>query len=411
MAITSNFEDSILVNKTNFFEARKAIPFFARKVFDLLIRIDSGKLFIRAPGGTGYQFDSGNPGPEGKLVLNNWNLARKVALSGSIGVAESYMDGDWDSPDITELLTFFLKNRGIYGNISDQSPVLKMLGNIRHWLNRNTRSGSKRNIAAHYDLGNAFYAEWLDPSMTYSSAIFEDGANSLETAQCDKYRSLANRIGITKDSHVLEIGCGWGGFAEYVASEIGAKVTGLTISQEQLAYARQRIKKAGLADRVELKFQDYRDETGKYDHIASIEMFEAVGEKYWSTYFGNCLKPGGTAGLQIITIENGGYDAYRSRSDFIQRYIFPGGMLPSPAALTDVTRQHGLALNDERIFPQDYARTVREWRGRFNDKWHTIRDMGFDQRFKRMWEFYLHYCEAGFSTEGIDVRQMFYRHA
>lgn len=390
------------------------VPFFARKVFDILIRIDTGKLSIKLPRGKSYTFDSGNPGPAGQIELKNWRLARKVALGGTIGVAESYMDGDWDSPDVTEMLMFFLKNQSIYKDVASQSPVINMISSVRHWLNRNTRSGSKRNIAAHYDLGNEFYELWLDSSMTYSSAIYEEGTNSLERAQEDKYRSLATRMGITPDSHVLEIGCGWGGFAEFVTREIGAKLTGLTISQEQLDFARKRIQKAGLQDRAEFLFQDYRDETGQYDHIASIEMFEAVGEEYWPTYFGkirDCLKPGGTAGLQIITINDGSYEAYRKRPDFIQRYIFPGGMLPSPAALSDVTTQEGLKLEQERIFPQDYARTLREWRLTFNEKWNDIVKLGFDERFKRMWEFYLYYCEAGFKSEGIDVRQMFYRHS
>ena len=269
-----------------------------------------------------------------------------------------------------------------------------------------------RNISAHYDLGNDFYSLWLDKSMTYSSAIFEKGANSLEKAQHAKYRSLAHNIGIREGSTVLEIGCGWGGFAEYVAKEIGAHVTGLTISREQHDYARERIHKAGLNDRVDIKFQDYRDETGKYDSIASIEMFEAVGEKYWPTYFSkikDCLNDQGTAGLQIITIGDDYFDAYRQRPDFIQRYIFPGGMLPSPTALQSVTNAVGLRLSDERIFPQDYGLTLKAWRERFWEKWEEVRQLGFDLRFKRMWEFYLHYCEAGFRNENIDVRQMFYK--
>ena len=304
-------------------------------------------------------------------------------------------------------------NRGIYDDVASQNRFVNILESLRHWFRRNNRRGSKRNIAAHYDLGNEFYGKWLDPSMTYSSAIYMDGANSLERGQFDKYTSLAERMGITKNSHVLEIGCGWGGFAEFVGREIGARLTGLTISREQLKFARERIKKAGLDDRIEFKFQDYRDETGKYDQIASIEMFEAVGEKYWPVYFNKireCLKPGGTAGLQIITIPDVHFEAYRNRPDFIQRYIFPGGMLPSPGALESVSLQQSLKLAGERIFPQDYARTLCEWRIRFQEKWSEIRDLGFDERFKRMWEFYLHYCEAGFRTEGIDVRQMFYRH-
>ncbi len=403
-----------VVTRENFKNFASNMPLVSRKVFQLLLRIQTGSLTVKLPYGKIIQLDSGNPGPSAKLVLANWNLPKRVAFGGTIGVAESYMDNDWDSPNVAETLEFFLANRNIYNDLASQSVVINFIESIRHWFNRNTKSGSKKNISAHYDLGNDFYSLWLDPSMTYSSAIYEDGANSLERAQHDKYASLASRMGITKDSHVLEIGCGWGGFAEYVGKEIGARVTGLTISREQLEFAQNRIKNAGLDDRIELKFQDYRDETGQYDKIASIEMFEAVGEQYWPAYFGKikeCLKPGGTAGLQIITIDNDQFETYRRRPDFIQRYIFPGGMLPSPNALKAVTIEHGLTLDQERIFPQDYARTLREWCATFQEKWDEVKALGFDDRFKRMWEFYLYYCEAGFKSEGIDVRQMFYKHS
>ena len=406
-------DNALQVSHANLSSMKQEVPFFARKVFEVLARLEKGELYIHTPEGQLYWFGSGNGAPIGKIKLNSWKLARRVAFSGTIGAAESYMEHEWESPDVAAALEVFLKNRHIYNNVAGQSPVINILENIRHWFNRNTRSGSQRNIAAHYDLGNEFYSHWLDPSMTYSSAIYEEGVNSLEGAQAAKYGSLAANMGITSDSHVLEIGCGWGGFAEYVAKEIGAKITGLTISREQLEFAQKRIKRENLEDRVELKFQDYRDEDGKYDHVASIEMFEAVGEKYWPVYFSkikDCLKPGGTAGLQIITIGDDYFDDYRRRPDFIQRYIFPGGMLPSPTRLDDVTRRTGLALTSERIFPQDYARTLQEWRVRFIEKWNEIKLLGFDNRFKRMWEFYLFYCEAGFRSEGIDVRQMFYTH-
>ena len=414
VALENSFEDAILITKSNFDKQKGSLPWFARKFLKLLLRIEKGDLYIRLPNGKCVQFVSGNPGPIAKIYLHNWKLPRKVALGGTIGVAESYMDADWDSPDVTSMLEFFLVNRSIYGDVASQSPIINFVESVRHWFNRNTRSGSQKNISAHYDLGNDFYSLWLDSSMTYSSAIYEDGANSLKAAQDAKYRSLATNMGVTKDSHILEIGCGWGGFAEFVAREFGAKVTGLTISKEQLAYAQNRIEKAGLSKLVDFKFQDYRDETGKYDHIASIEMFEAVGEEYWSTYFGTikkCLKDNGTAGLQIITIRNEAFEDYRKRPDFIQRYIFPGGMLPSPNALTKVTSQEGLQLESERIFAQDYARTLKDWRITFWEKWDDVKKLGFDQRFKRMWEFYLHYCEAGFATNSIDVRQMFYKHS
>jgi len=408
------YENAVLITKANFDETKNGIPFFARSILKLLLRIENGEISMCFPNGKSVRFNSGNPGCKAKIHLRNWRAARRVALRGTIGVAEGYMDGDWQSPDVTSLLTFFLENASIYQNIASQSPLINFIEGIRHWFNTNTKSGSKRNIAAHYDLGNEFYSLWLDPSMTYSSAIYKPGVNSLECAQEEKYRNLARGMGVTKDSHVLEIGSGWGGFAEFIGREIGARVTGLTISKEQLSYAQSRIEKAGLSDRVEFKFQDYRDETGKYDQIASIEMFEAVGEKYWPTYFSKiqqCLKPGGTAGLQIITINDDGFESYRKRPDFIQKYIFPGGMLPSPSALEKVTTQENLRLDNQIEFALDYGRTLKEWRIRFQEKWHEVQALGFDERFKRMWEFYLHYCEAGFNTKSIDVRQMFYKHA
>jgi len=408
-----DFSNAIKITSENFHAVKNQLPSFSRSFFKLLIRIRKGALYAQMPNGQQVCIDSGNDGPVCRVVLHNWSLLRRVIFGGTIGVAESYMDGDWDSDDISQMLQFFLANTNIYHDVVSQSWLINISETIRHWLNRNNKAGSKRNIAAHYDLGNDFYTQWLDPSMTYSSAIYKDGVNSLEDAQREKYRHLAEKIGIKPNDHVLEIGCGWGGFAEYVAGEIGAKVTGLTISQEQLDYARARIKKAGLEHLVELKFQDYRDETEKYDHVASIEMFEAVGEQYWPTYFDTvkrCLKPGGTAGLQIITINRAGYETYRKRPDFIQKYIFPGGMLPSVTALESVTTQSGLQLDHELAFGPDYARTLAEWRVKFWDKWEDIKPLGFDERFKRMWEFYLFYCEAGFTIGSINVRQMFYKH-
>jgi cyclopropane-fatty-acyl-phospholipid synthase len=289
------------------------------------------------------------------------------------------------------------------------APIIRAWQAFRHWLNRNSRAGSRRNIHAHYDLGNAFYAQWLDRSMTYSSALFDAAGRDLAAAQARKYQALCERTGIGPDDHVLEIGCGWGGFAEHVASRIGARVTALTISREQHEFARRRIAEIGLADRVEVRLQDYRDETGSYDRIASIEMFEAVGKEYWPTYFGQLrdrLKPGGTAGLQVITIRDEFFATYSREIDFIRRYIFPGGMLPTPSIMRDLGLRAGLPLVSERVFGLDYARTLAEWRDRFLQAWPTIRPLGFDERFKRIWQYYLCYCEAGFRAGSIDVRQM-----
>ena len=403
---------AVHVTRENVSEVTRGMPFHASSILNALTRLEHGALTVRLPHGKAYRFDSGKAGPEADITLHNWRPPRRALMGGSIGLAESYIDGEWESSDVTSFLELFSINHELGNDLTSPSFLQLIMERFRHWMNENTRRGSKKNISAHYDLGNEFYALWLDRSMTYSSAIFEQKTNSLEAAQANKYRSLVERTGISDGHRVLEIGCGWGGFAEYVAKNTGAHVTGLTISQEQLDYARKRIFQAGLNEKVDLRFQDYRDETGTYDRIASIEMFEAVGEKYWTTYYAklrDCLVEGGRAGLQIITIADRSYRKYRSRPDFIQKYVFPGGMLPSPSILDDLAKGAGLLADSPRVFPQDYARTLAEWRVNFWAKWDEIRSLGFDERFKRMWEFYLHYCEAGFRAENIDVRQVFYQ--
>ena len=387
----------------------RGLPFKARLALRAALHLPKGTLTIRLPDRRSVKIDGHAPGPEGIVILHNWNIARKALSGGTIGVAESYVDGDWESPDVTSFLELFVVNEELGTRLATAGASVKLLSRVRHWFNRNTKTRARKNIAAHYDLGNDFYALWLDPSMTYSSALYQTGANDLESAQNAKYRALTEAAGITGDDHVLEIGCGWGGFAEFAAREIGCRITGLTISREQLDFARQRMRLAGLSDRVTIKFQDYRDETERYDKVVSIEMFEAVGEAYWETYFAkvrDVLKPGGKASLQIITIDENAFPIYRKQPDFIQRYVFPGGMLPPPPALRDLGGRHALELIGERVFPQDYARTLAEWRDRFRQRWPQIGAMGFDERFKRLWELYLHYCEAGFRAEFIDVRQL-----
>lgn len=409
-ANVSAFDNPVHIDLKSIDDFARGLPARAKMMLSIISNLPHGTLTLRTPDGRVGKVGGNAPGPEAQLVLNNWKLPGRAFSGGTIGIAESYMDGDWESPDVTTLLELFVVNQKEGERLASSTNwLLNAMQRLRHWLNDNTRSGSKRNIAAHYDLGNAFYKQWLDPSMTYSSAMFTSGANDLESAQSAKYRALARDTGIGPNDHVLEIGCGWGGFAEFAAREIGCRVTGLTISKEQLKFARERIEKAGLTDKVEFKFQDYRDETGKYDRIASIEMFEAVGEKHWPVFFGkvrDCLKPGGTAGLQIITINEESYPQYRRQPDFIQRYIFPGGMLPTPQIVRALGAEQGLAYLRERVFPQDYARTLAEWRTRFWSAWPRIAPLGFDERFKKMWEFYLHYCEAGFRSEYIDVRQL-----
>ncbi|MGY6709106.1 MAG: class I SAM-dependent methyltransferase [Rhizobiaceae bacterium] len=413
IASSSSRPAPIRLDDRNFSEATRGMPAKARLALRVGMKLPKGTLVVHTPEGEVLEVGGNAPGPHAEVVLKNWNLPRRAFSSATIGVAESYMDGDWDSPDVTAFLELFVVNEEAGEKVAGGANwLMTAIERVRHWLNDNTPSGSKRNISAHYDLGNAFYREWLDPSMTYSSALYANGANDLESAQAAKYRALAQDTGIGPNDHVLEIGCGWGGFAEFAAREIGCRVTGLTISREQHDFARERIQKAGLADRVDIRFQDYRDEAGRYDRIASIEMFEAVGEKHWPVFFSKmkeCLKSGGSAGLQIITIKDEAFDAYRARPDFIQRYVFPGGMLPSPERLRSLGDQFGLTYARDRIFPQDYARTLAEWRERFWASWERVRPLGFDDRFKRMWEFYLHYCEAGFRAEYIDVRQVVYR--
>jgi len=403
--------DVIALTRDNIAEAAQGLPKKAALVVRALTMLQYGSLKITIPGGKTLSYTAPNPGPHAEGVLHNWGIIRRLMSSGSLGVAESYIDGEWDSPDTTSFLEMFLLNA--YGggaeSFFNRNPLMNLFSKISHWLNRNSKAGSKRNISAHYDLGNAFYTQWLDPSMTYSSALFEDGANSLEEAQEAKYRSLAERTDIQSHHHVLEIGCGWGGFAEYVASKIGARVTCLTISKEQYDYATQRMKDQGLDHLVEIKFQDYREETGLYDRIGSIEMFEAVGEAYWPSYFSqlrDLLKPNGRAGLQVITIRDADFEFYKSNPDFIQKYIFPGGMLPSTEIMESMGTKYGLNQISSRAFGRDYASTLAEWRMKFWEKWPTIKPLGFDERFKRIWEFYFHYCEAGFKVDSINVHQI-----
>ncbi|MEM6460961.1 MAG: cyclopropane-fatty-acyl-phospholipid synthase family protein [Pseudomonadota bacterium] len=409
----SNREQFELVTANNVAKFTRGLPLKARIALRSVAHLKHGTLNLILPDGRHVRMEGSEAGPRAELFMKNWNLPYAALRRGTIGVAESYMDGDWESPDIPAFLELFIVNTDIGNHVAKGTRgIASLVERLRHFLRSNSKVQARKNISAHYDLGNEFYQKWLDPSMTYSSALFQTGANDLQSGQKAKYKALADAIGITPDSHVLEIGCGWGGFAQFAAGEIGARVTGLTISREQLDYANRRIQAAGLADRVELKFQDYREERGVYDHIVSIEMFEAVGEKYWDGYFDRlsaCLKPGGRAGLQIITINEPAFESYRRNPDFIQRYIFPGGMLPTYEILQDLGRKANLSLASHREFAQDYARTLSEWCNRFWDAWPAIKPMGFDDRFKRLWEFYLHYCEAGFRSEYISVRQIIYQ--
>ena len=383
-------------------------PASAKAVLLALLQLKGGSAAIALPDGRVLLFGDG-AGPQVDFRIRSYRFARRVLKNGDIGFAEGLMAGEWESNDLSALLTLLASNVERFTRLLEGGPLGKAVHWLRHLSNANTKSGSRRNILAHYDLGNAFYSAWLDASMTYSSARFDAQVRDLEAGQRAKYKALAEHLDLKAGDHVLEIGCGWGGFAEFAAREYGARVTGITISDEQLAYARARMEKAGLTDRVEIRRQDYRDVEGQFDKVASIEMFEAVGEKYWPAYFAkiaNVLKPGGRAGLQIITIRDELFDTYRKRADFIQRYVFPGGMLASVERLREETSKVGLVWREVEAFGQSYADTLAEWAKRFKAKWTDIHALGFDERFKQLWLFYLSYCEAGFRTGRTDVVQL-----
>ena len=313
--------------------------------------------------------------------------------------------GDWECPDLTALFDIALANEQAFDLENRGSWLFRTLNRLRHLLNNNSKTGSRRNISYHYDLGNEFYSHWLDETMTYSSALFS-AEEKLADAQQKKYRTIADMAELKSGDKVLEIGCGWGGFSEVAAKEYGAEIKGLTLSKEQLSYAQNRYQKANVAHLASASLTDYRDARGQYDKIVSIEMFEAVGYENWDTYFTavkRLLKPGGTALLQIILIEDERFDSYRKNVDFIQKYIFPGGLLPSVEALSASVEENGLSLRDSHLFGPSYAKTCEIWQKNFQHAWDDIKPLGFDTRFKRMWEYYLSYCEAGFKAGTIDV--------
>ena len=377
-------------------------------------RLHAGRLEVILPDGSRRVLEGSEPGPAATLIVNRDRFFRRVLLGGSNGFAESYMAGDCDTPDLSEFLRLSAVNFDHWQESLQGSTLYRSAARLYHLLRPNTRRGARRNILSHYDLGNEFYSHWLDQGMAYSAACFPSADLTLEDAQAAKYAAIADAAGIKPDSHILEIGCGWGGFAEYAAKERGARVTAITISDQQFDYSRQRIHSAGLADHVEVRRQDYRDVTGHFDRIVAIEMFEAVGERYWPGFFGkvrDLLTPDGRAALQVITIDDACFERYRKSTDFIQRYIFPGGMLPSPTAFTQAVQSVGMKTLTEQGFGSDYARTLSAWRRRFEEAWPGIRELGFDERFRRMWTYYLSYCEAGFSTGRIDVKQVAISHA
>ena len=368
-----------------------------------------GRIDFVLPDGRKFRAEGQNPGPVAELYIHNVDLFARLIREGDLGFCDAYLDGWWSTPDLQAFMDFIhADNEDIYDGCPGMGLVRKF-EQLRFWLQRNSKEQARKNISYHYDLGNDFYGLWLDDTMSYSSAIFTDPQQSMESAQIEKYKSMVDEMGVKEGDHVLEIGCGWGGFAEYAAAERGLNVTCLTISEEQFNYAVDRIEKAGLSDQVTFKLQDYRDEKGLYDGIASIEMFEAVGEQYWPVYFETVrdrLKPGKTATFQIITVAHRRWQVYKRGVDFIQKYIFPGGMLPSPVVLREQIEKAGLAVEKSVEFGKSYDITLRRWHETFNEKWDQIAALGFDERFKRMWNFYLTSCAATFDSGNCDVTQI-----
>ncbi len=400
--------------------APRRTPARARRVLNLLERLPHGQLDLEQPDGRLLHLPRPPSGAaDAHCVLHDWQALERTLKSGDIGLAEGYIAGEWDSPDLAALLRLCMANRDHVQSLVYGSWWGRLGYRLRHLLQRNTRAGSARNIHAHYDLGNDFYRLWLDPGMSYSAAWFQGRTGQalrnadLQQAQQAKLRRTLDEVRLQPGQRLLEIGCGWGGLAEAAAQEFGARVTGVTLSREQLVWGQQRMQQSGLADAVELRYQDYRDLPARhagepFDAIVSIEMFEAVGREYWRGYFQtlrDCLKPGGLACIQTITLREDLFARYLRSTDFIQQYIFPGGLLPSIPAFEQEARRAGLVVERRMAFGRDYAETLRRWRQAFDHNLDAVRAQGFDERFVRIWTFYLAYCEAAFDTGNTDVVQ------
>ncbi|MEY4625572.1 MAG: hypothetical protein RL061_1097 [Pseudomonadota bacterium] len=385
------------------------LPWHAKALFKLLENLRAGKLNLVDPNGNQFCFEGTQPGLTAHIHIHNWSVSKSCLKSGDIGFAESYINGEWDSPDIESLLRLLLINRQAIEKLIYGSWWGSLFHRLKHWLNKNSKKGSKKNIHAHYDIGNSFYSLWLDQSMTYSSACFDEKNLSLFDAQKNKYEKIISSIGIQENERLLEVGCGWGGLME-TAQRKNIAIDCLTISQEQAAYAQTRADQLSLThpSPANIILQDYRDHEAQYDGIASIEMFEAVGEEYWPSYFAminRCLKPGKKACIQTIVIAEDLFEKYRHNSDFIQQYIFPGGMLPSTTVFKKCAEDAGLIVEDAFSFGKDYQKTLEIWHSQFNSSLSEIKAQGFDEKFIRLWNLYLMYCAAGFAEESTDVIQ------
>ena len=390
-------------------EPRRQRPVFWEALLDKwLSRIEAGELRAVFPSNFQKVYSGGQVGPTADIQINSWKLVPRLLLSGDMGLAESFLSGEWETSNLTQLILLGDINERALGNAVTPSKFINLIEKLRHQRRDNSKRGSRRNIAAHYDLGNEFYSHWLDNSMSYSSALFTDFGEELEVGQNRKYQRLAKALKLKEGDQVLEIGCGWGGFAEIAAKEYKCNVVGITLSNEQAKFAQRRMQENQLSNLVDIRIEDYRDVQGSFDKIVSIEMFEAVGEEHWRNYFETIktrLKPGGLAGIQSITIANEFFETYKRRPDFIQKYIFPGGILPSEDKLNNAVNSAGLKILDDYYFGKSYAETLRRWQSTFEQKWDDIKNLGFDEKFQKMWRYYLSYCEAGFESGHINVGQ------
>ena len=390
-------------------EPRRKRPVFWEALLDKwLSRIEAGELRAVFPSNFQKVYSGGQVGPTADIQINSWKLVPRLLLSGDMGLAESFLSGEWETSNLTQLILLGDINARALGNAVTPSKFINLIEKLRHQRRDNSKRGSRRNIAAHYDLGNEFYSHWLDNSMSYSSALFTDFGEELEVGQNRKYQRLAKALKLKEGDQVLEIGCGWGGFAEIAAKEYKCNVVGITLSNEQAKFAQRRMQENQLSNLVDIRIEDYRDVQGSFDKIVSIEMFEAVGEEHWRNYFETIktrLKPGGLAGIQSITIANEFFETYKRRPDFIQKYIFPGGILPSEDKLNNAVSSAGLKILDDYYFGKSYAETLRRWQSTFEQKWDDIKNLGFDEKFQKMWRYYLSYCEAGFESGHINVGQ------
>ena len=377
-----------------------------RMIARLMPALRFGRLQIVFPGGEVLNRAGAEPGPDATAILHNWRAISRLATGGDVGFAESWIDGEWTSPDLTSLIRLGIRNSETVDSKTHGSFFSRAANRLTHRRNANSKRKSPRNIQAHYDLGNDFYRLWLDPSMLYSSALWDSKTTTLEDAQQKKLNRICELLDLRGGERILEIGCGWGALAAQMAATPQSHVTGITLSPAQLDWARQEVSAHGRGAQVDLRLQDYRDTTGTFDRIVSIEMLEAVGEAYWPVYFGTIarsLNPGGSAVIQVITISEDRYESYRTEVDFIQKHIFPGGFLPSKTALRQAIESAGLREVESEAFGLSYARTLAEWRHRFHAQWDNISDLGFDDRFARLWDYYFCYCEAAFSEAAVDV--------